>query len=234
VRTARVESVTPDGRTLVLRLDGADSERVEVALADVRAAQRAGPPTLPLAGAPSVRDIQHRIRHGETAAAIADGCGMPVEDVARYEGPPLAERAHHGRLAQRSEVDGRTAEDVVREHFERLGASPDAAWDCWQTDPQHWEVSARSGEVGLRLGWDPRAQRVEPLDTVARQAFGHEPLPADALESVLRPVQGRRRSERGERSLPAPPSAPRRTRAQVPLWDEISTEVSGRRTSGDS
>lgn len=216
VRTATVQGLTPDGRTLLLHLDG---EVVELSLSEVKQAQRAAPP-LPLGGAPSPREIQARIRGGETADDIALACGLPVDDVARYEGPVLAEREHHARRARLADVDGRTVEDRVAEHAERFGAG-ELTWDCFQTDPRRWEVVATAGDLALRLAWDPGTHRVDPVDEPARQALGHAPLPEDALDGVLRPV----RTPRARRE-PVAPAGPRK-RAQVPLWDDISAEVSG-------
>ena len=221
MRAATVEGLTPDGRTLLVRVGGPDGEVVEVPLAEVRAAQRSVP-SLPLEGGPSPREIQHRIRHGETAEAIAEAFGLPVEHVARYEGPVLGERAHHAQAARRAEVDGRTVEDLVVDH---LGEA--VVWDCWQTDPHRWELTAAADGVVLRMAWDPRAQRVDALDDAARAALHPELPPPDALDAVLRP--------RADRSPDAPPvasppaAAPaKRPRVQVPLWDDINTEVRGR------
>jgi hypothetical protein len=219
VRTATVDGLTPDGRTLLLRLDG---ELVELPLTEVKQAQRAAP-ALPLGGGPSPREIQKRIRAGESADDIARAGGLPVADVARYEGPVLAERAYHVRSARAAESDGRSVEDRVAELAERLEVGP-LVWDCFQTDPRRWEVTATAGELVVRLAWDPGTRRVDPLDQTARQALGQAPLPEEALQSVLRRV----RSPQTRREPAAPgPSAPRK-RAQVPLWDDISAEVSGR------
>jgi len=40
------------------------------------------------------KEIQDRIRAGETAEEIADAAGVPIERVRRFEGPVLAERAY--------------------------------------------------------------------------------------------------------------------------------------------
>lgn len=234
MRVATVEGLTPDGMTLVLRLpgdgDGADGERIEVPVADVRRAQRAAP-TLPLGGGPSPREVQQRIRRGETAEDIARGCGLPVADIARYEGPVLGERAHQAALARAVEVDGRRVEDLVVEHLARVaGTDTPVVWDSRQTDPHRWEVHATAGQASVLLAFDPRAVRVDPVDQAARQAFGLAPPPPDALEDVLRPV---RRAPRPPAERAAAASSPRRGRAQVPLWDEIGAEVSGRPSAAD-
>lgn len=216
-----MQGLTPDGRTLLLHLD---DEVVALPLADVRQAQRAAPP-LPLGGGPSPREIQARIRAGESADDIARACGLPVEDVAKFEGPVLAEREHHTRLARLSDADGRTVQERVDEHAERLGAGP-VVWDGYQTDPRRWEVTAVAGALTVRLAWDPGTRRADPVDELSRQALGQSPLPEEALEAVLRQV----RTPRVRREAPAPAAGPRK-RAQVPLWDDISAEVAGRDVS---
>jgi hypothetical protein len=228
VRVATVEGLTPDGLTLVLRLDGGDDgpgERVEVPLAEVRRAQRAAP-TLPLGGGPSPREVQQRIRHGETAEDIARSVGLPVGDIARYEGPVLAERFHQAMRAARVEHDGRPVLELVTEHLERVARGVTPRWDSWQTDPNRWEVHVSAGEHDVRLAWDPRAARVDPIDESGRQALGLAPPPPDALEEVLRPV--RSRPARTPAAEPESPR-PRRGRAQVPLWEDIGAEVAGGR-----
>ena len=46
------------------------------------------------------KEIQDRIRAGETAEEIADAAGVPIERVRRFEGPVLAERAYRAQEAQ--------------------------------------------------------------------------------------------------------------------------------------
>jgi hypothetical protein len=238
VRPATVEGLTPDGLRLLVRLgDDLGGELVSVPLSEVRKAQRSAP-TLPLGGGPSPREVQARIRAGESAEDIARGCGLPVADVARYEGPVLAERAHQAARARAVLVDEQPVEDHVVDHLARV-AGPDAAisWDSRQTDPNRWEVTARAGDAGVTLAYDPRAGRVDPLDDAGRQAFGLAPPPPDALEAVLRPVRRPAAARRapsaglaaGPAAAPAPSAGPRRGRAQVPLWEDIGAEVSGGR-----
>lgn len=218
-----MEGLTPDGLTVLVRLDGEDGELVSVPLAQVRRAQRTAP-TLPLGGGPSPREVQQRIRAGETADDIARSVGLPVGDVARYEGPVLAERAHQADRARAAEVDGRRVEDLVVEHLARVvPPGTPVVWDSRQTDPNRWEVSAAAGGASVLLAWDPRARRVDPVDEPARQAFGYAPPPPDVLEQVLRPVRREPRAARAE----SPSASPRRGRAQVPLWDDIGAEVTG-------
>src|SRR5579863_8198704 len=50
------------------------------------------------------KEIQDRIRAGETAEEIADAAGLPIERVRRFEGPVLAERAYIAEQAQAGSV----------------------------------------------------------------------------------------------------------------------------------
>jgi len=54
------------------------------------------------------KEIQDRIRAGETAEEIADAAGIPIDRVRRFEGPVLAEREYRAQEAQRSTVRGHT------------------------------------------------------------------------------------------------------------------------------
>lgn len=223
-----MEGLTADGLTLLLRVPGTgedDGELVSVPLAEVRRAQRAAP-TLPLDGGPSPREVQQRIRAGETSEDIARGSGLSVGDVARYEGPVLAERAYQAGRARGVVVDDQPVEEHVVTHLTRLaGPGTPVVWDSRQTDPFRWEVTATAGQHSVLLAWDPRAVRVDPVDEGARQAFGLAPLPPDPVDEVLRPVR------RVPRPAFDPPveRQPRKGRAQVPLWEDIGAEVSGRR-----
>src|SRR4029077_12708861 len=50
------------------------------------------------------KEIQDRIRAGETAEEIADAAGLPVERIRRFEGPVLAEREFRAKEAQQATV----------------------------------------------------------------------------------------------------------------------------------
>src|SRR5260370_4743387 len=52
------------------------------------------------------KEIQDRIRAGETADQIADAAGIPPDRVRRSEGPVLAERQYRAQEAQRATIRG--------------------------------------------------------------------------------------------------------------------------------
>src|SRR6202161_4644651 len=74
------------------------------------------------------KEIQDRIRAGETAEEIADAAGVPIERVRRFEGPVLAERAYRAQEAQGASIrqpgdsgPGPRLGDIVVERLAELG-----------------------------------------------------------------------------------------------------------------
>lgn len=217
MRLLTVIGVSSDGTSLLLR-DGEEGFAVD--LDEVAAAQRPapepvsdGPPPTP----PSPREIQQRIRHGESADQIASASNLSVAAVEKYAGPVLAEREHQAARARATEVDGRPVGELVDEHMARHGEDPGAVrWDCWLTELARWELTARAGRQLVRLRWDSAARRVKPLDEGGRQALLLGPVAEDALGAVLRPL-----------STPAPEPArpPVRLRAAddlPPLFEDVA------------
>src|SRR6516164_8090412 len=77
------------------------------------------------------KEIQDRIRAGETAEEIADAAGVPIERVRRFEGPVLAERSYRAEEAQRATLrqsgdsgPGRSLGDLVSEGLRAFGVDP--------------------------------------------------------------------------------------------------------------
>jgi hypothetical protein len=241
VTTAEVLGLTDDRERILLRID---DETVEVSLADIRRAERQ-PLAAGQASALTPRLIQQRIRAGDTAEELARESGWPYAAVARYEGPALAERAHHAALARRAEVDGRVVEELVAEHF-GVGLD-DVSWDAWLVDPGSWRVEAASGHRDVRLRWEPAARRVVAADEASRRAL-QQAAAEDALTAVLRPVSTSapvvrpevvdqsapdERDGDEEPDAPAVVRQPRRARAEVPLWEDITMSVGGRAIDTD-
>src|SRR5580693_1958740 len=78
------------------------------------------------------KEIQARIRAGETAEEIADAAGIPVERVRWFEGPVLGERAYIAQQAQAASVrrpgdssgPGHRLADIVPSRLKAAGADP--------------------------------------------------------------------------------------------------------------
>jgi hypothetical protein len=139
------------------------------------------------------KEIQARIRAGETVEEIADAAGIAVERVRWFEGPVLAERAYMADQAQQASVrrqgdatPGPRLGEIVAERMKVFGAEPDdAQWDAKKRGDGSWLVQL-AFITGGRLHtaewiFDPRRRHVLPADdNAARMSLpGTEPpLPA--------------------------------------------------------
>lgn len=107
----------------------------------------------------SPREIQSQIRQGASAEEVAEGSGLSLEQVRRYEGPVLAEREHIAQLARKVEVaSGSNAGEAAKSIFgenpvsleemvvHRLGSfgidPATLVWDAWRVHDGSWAVTA--------------------------------------------------------------------------------------------
>ena len=244
MREAKLIGLSADGEALLVELDG---EHIRIAADDDlrKALAGDGQLSMPLEARLSPREVQHRIRCGQTAAEIAASTGVAVELIARFEGPVLDERRHHAEQAQRADVDGQTLAERANELAGHV-----APWDSWLGEDDRWRVRATLGEHRTATwAWEPRTRRLRALDDVARmiQTGG---AAADALDAVLRPVATTPRpaepdpepsaedvlqsDEPVEPVDPAEPAAPAerpKKKSSVPSWDEIVLGTTSRRPS---
>jgi hypothetical protein len=136
------------------------------------------------------KEIQDRIRAGETAEEIADAAGVPIERVRRFEGPVLAERAYRAQEAQRANLrqpgdsgPGRPLGEVVVERLRMFGVEPaDAEWDSRRRSDGGWQVrlAFSSGSRPHVAEWvfDPNRKHIAPADdTAARLCLPEADLP---------------------------------------------------------
>lgn len=178
----RVVALTEDARHVVLApvLEGR-RERYRVAVDDrLRAALRGELGRLERRTRPDSslppREIQARMRAGESAETIATVAGVPVEWILRFEAPVLAERAQVARQARRSSMSvsggewtGVPLEEIVDARLEADGMRPESTnWDAWRRDDGRWVVQLRSGALNAHWLWDPALQRLIVHDDAAR------------------------------------------------------------------
>jgi hypothetical protein len=151
MRELRFDGLSPDGTRLILAgKDGQKwsvviDERIEAAVRRDRA--RIGQVEIEQAGMLRPREIQARIRSGQTAEDVAAASGLPIEHIRRFEGPVLTERAWVAQQAQSTEVrrPGGDIElgDLVSERLNAEGVDPsDITWDAWRRDDGTWVVIA--------------------------------------------------------------------------------------------
>ncbi len=125
------------------------------------------------------KEIQDRIRAGETADEIADAAGIPPDRVRRFEGPVLAERQYRAQEAQRATIRGTSdggpgprLGDIVAERLASVGANSESTeWDSRKRPDGNWQVQLQFA-IGGRPGvaewiYDPRRRHVIPDDDQA-------------------------------------------------------------------
>jgi hypothetical protein len=156
------------------------------------------------------KEIQDRIRAGQTADEIADAAGIPIERVRRFEGPVLAERAYRAQEAQQATVrgpgdsgPGPRLGEIVTERLTQSGTSPDdAQWDSRKRPDGNWQVQLMfmTGNRPQMAEWvfDPRRRHASPADdNAARLCLSGPDVPAgrigapDTATATVTPIASR-------------------------------------------
>src|ERR1700733_13957 len=155
------------------------------------------------------KEIQARIRAGETAEEIADAAGIPVERVRWFEGPVLAERAYIADQAQAASVrragdsggTGSRLGDIVPERLTASGGTPeDGQWDSRKRGDGHWQVTLTFPSGGrlhtAQWVFEPRRRHVMPDDdNAARLSLPESELPPEPValpgEATVTPLAPR-------------------------------------------
>jgi hypothetical protein len=110
------------------------------------------------------RDIQNRIRSGESPESVAEAAGTTLEAIMPYVAPVVAEREHVASTAQRASLRrgpgeppttpplNRVLGDAVAAHLRAQDADPDdVAWDAYRRETGRWVLTATYA-VGGRSG----------------------------------------------------------------------------------
>ena len=152
------------------------------------------------------RDIQARIRSGESPESVADAAKTTVDKVMPYAAPVLAEREHVAERAQRSSIrrptsdvsgGARTLGEAVGGRLRSLNVDPETVtWDAWRREDGRWSLVARfstSGRDGrAELTYDQPGNFVLLDNDDARWLVG-EDLPDHQPHAVDERPQPRRR-----------------------------------------
>jgi hypothetical protein len=166
----------------------------------------------------SPRDIQARIRSGESAEDVARIAGVPVDRVLRYAGPVLQERAMLAQHARRTRLktsdSGAPLAEVVDSRLAQHGIDTEKiSWDAFRREDGTWRIVATwpSGKATAQAVWDldKSRQLVTPHDDMAQylcaerptQILGQEPAPERGGHGL--PGPARNEASRGGHGLPA-------------------------------
>jgi len=228
-----------EDRTRLLLVDDSGAEFTLGVDAKLRAAVRGeharlGQLEIEMDSALRPRDIQARIRAGETPDAVAAAAKTTVEKIMPYAAPVIAEREHMAERAQRASVRRKAGEgpdspgsiarsrilgDAVAAHLRGFAVSPGTVeWDAYRREDGRWALTA-DFETSQRKGsavyaYDAPGNFVVSENDHARWLIGElagEP-------STEQPAAPRRRGL--ERRLSAVPSD------ELPLGDDAIEMVS--------
>lgn len=136
----------------------------------------------------SVKEIQRRLRAGETMDAIARDGRISVEKVERFAGPILQERvyildqAFAVVLRKESARDQETFEDVVIARLAPMGVDSDSlSWNAWRIDDGTWTIDLsypnRDGHGSATWNFDLNRRSVTATNENGRWMLGQEPAP---------------------------------------------------------
>lgn len=198
----------------------------------------------------SVREIQRRLRAGETMDAIARDGRVSVDKVERFAGPILQERvyildqAFLVVLRKESAREQETFLELVTARLAPRGIDSDSlSWNSWRLDDGTWTIELsypnRDGQGNATWNFDLNRRLIVATNENARWMLGQEPAtrphtpglvhsepthPSRIVDSIPESEQPRETPR-----LVAIRDTPREEdqaegitgRAKVPSWDEI-------------
>jgi hypothetical protein len=198
----------------------------------------------------SVREIQRRLRAGETMDAIARDGRVSFDKVERFAGPILQERvyildqAFLVVLRKESAREQETFLELVTARLAPRGIDSDSlSWNSWRLDDGTWTIDLsypnRDGQGNATWNFDLNRRLIVATNENARWMLGQEPAarphtpglvhsepthPSRIVDSIPEPEQPRETPR-----LVAIRDTPREEdqaegitgRAKVPSWDEI-------------
>jgi hypothetical protein len=229
VRQLTVVAVSDDG-THVLLASGADATKPthQVAIDDrLAAAVRGELDTGPRReSALSPKEIQARLRSGDTPEQVAKAANVPVNRVLRFFGPVASERERiisQAQAATMRRTRGPVATLPLAEAAERRLATTTGLrretveWSAKRRDDGAWVValtySARGGERSAAWLWQPAQHDLTALDVAATRIAIEEAAPS------RRP------------SVPSPSTASAKKRAARTSTNSRSTKSTAKRTA---
>jgi hypothetical protein len=180
--------VDQDGNEFAIAVDDSLRTALPTSPAAADQSRRSEKTSMTQANTPTLRprDIQARIRSGESPESVADAAGTTVEKIMPFAAPVIAEREHIAERALKASVrrrpgepagTARTLGDAVAGHLRSLDAEADVVeWDSWRRNDGRWSLVAlyttpkRSGTA--ELTFDPPGNFVSLDNDDARWLVG--------------------------------------------------------------
>lgn len=167
----------------------------------------------------SPREIQSRLRAGQTVGAVAGAAGVPVDQVERYAGPVLAEQEYVLEQVRAGTHGGsEPLNTLVSRRLEARAADPEAVvWSATREGASPWLVTALFEVAGSArtAQWTYRvaSRSLTAIDDEARWLQVDEPEQPTQLDGLFDQAGGR---------VPAAPAPSHET-------DNLLEELSSRR-----
>lgn len=206
MRKLGLDGLSEDGRFLVAR-DTATEETFHIPVDHrlsslVAKSSRSGIPAgqleIKMESSLSPRDIQTRIRRGETVESVAESAGVPVDQIDRFAGPVLAEREYMCEQARKTTIrrkhvggTGVLLGLLVSENIAADGGVPESAtWDSWRREDGRWTVTVTpDGDHPASFLFDVKGRYVVPADEFAHGLVGDVALPDSADMAIADAVR---------------------------------------------
>jgi hypothetical protein len=212
----------------VLVASDSDGAEYRIAIDDVTLSRLKRPVTSSPRARVSPRDIQSQLRAGLTREEVAELTGASEEEVARFEGPVLAELDYiiNAALALPALSEDSPSGDRsvtvgarVRTQIENASGT-DERWVSWRNPAGEWHVKCTFQVAGIvhegRWSFEPKHHQLTPLNDEAANLMANQAF-TSGLIPRLRAVDGKQRrntgatprmSEAAEAKNAAPPVAP--------------------------
>ncbi|MGH3735585.1 MAG: septation protein SepH [Micromonosporaceae bacterium] len=206
MRPVRFVALSEDGQALVLSdevgrlLSLSLDDRLASAVRHDKQAHGQLAMSMELSPALSPRDIQARIRAGDSAEEVARVANVPVDRVLRYAGPVLQERAmlaQHGRRTRlRSSESGESLAEVIDKRLAEHGVDAEkVSWDAYRREDGTWRIVASwpSGKATAQAVWqlDKARQVITAHDDMAQFLSAERPAPLLGQDPVPEPELSR-------------------------------------------
>lgn len=211
MRELGLTGLSEDGRFLIARDSASDETfhiRADHRLTSLvgkssRSGATAGQLEIKMESSLNPREIQTRIRRGETPQSVADSAGVPVDQILGFAGPVLAEREYMCEQARKTTIRrkhvggaGVLLGVLVNENIAADGGVPESAsWDAWRREDGRWTVTVSpDGSEPASFLFDVKSRYVVPADEFAHGLVGDVALPDSADMAIADAVRTPKRS----------------------------------------
>jgi hypothetical protein len=200
-------NVTSVEQGVIVASDADGNEyRLEVDDLTLSRLKRPAPPAAQARVSP--RDIQTQLRAGLTRDEVAELTGASLDEVARFEGPVLAELEYiiNAALALPAFSEDSVGDDRtitvgarVRTQIENAGGT-DERWASWRNPEGEWHLKCTFEVAGIvhegRWSFEPKHHQLTPLNDEAANLMANHAF-TSGLIPRLRAVDGKQRRNTG-------------------------------------